>query len=119
MIFSLNLTTKEVKHRFPEKSGEGNEDDSYRGYALDIGHFDNDKYEGKNVIIIIIEMHMCAYKYYFKLFFFCLFIDVVVSAPRGSSCKGFVEIFNSTFNLLHIIYGYQVRYKNSFILLMS
>ena len=46
MIFSLNLTTKEIKNRYPEKSGEGNEDDSYRGYSLDIGRFDNDSFEG-------------------------------------------------------------------------
>jgi integrin alpha 8 len=46
MIFSLNLTTKEIKNRYPEKSGEGNEDDSYRGYSLDIGQFDNDSFEG-------------------------------------------------------------------------
>lgn len=46
MIFSINLFNKDIKNRFPDKSGEGNQDDSYRGYALDTGHFDNDVYEG-------------------------------------------------------------------------
>jgi hypothetical protein len=79
MIFSINLFNKDVKNRFPDKSGEGNQDDSYRGYSLDTGHFDNDIYE-----------------------------DIVVSAPRGNNCKGSVEIFSSNLKLLHVIYGYQI-----------
>lgn len=79
MIFSINLFNKDIKNRYPDKSGEGNQDDSYRGYSIDIGHFDNDIYE-----------------------------DIVVSAPRGNNCKGLVEIFSSNLKILHIIYGYQI-----------
>jgi len=50
---------QDVQHRFPDKSAESRFDDSYRGYALDTGHFDNDIYE-----------------------------DVIVSAPRGADLKG-------------------------------
>ena len=50
MIFSINLFNKDIKNRYPDKSGEGNQDDSYRGYSIDIGHFDNDIYEGMNII---------------------------------------------------------------------
>jgi hypothetical protein len=46
MIFSINLLNKEIKHRYPEKSGEGSSDDSYRGYSVDVGHFDDDVFEG-------------------------------------------------------------------------
>lgn len=79
MIFSVNLYNKDIRNRYPDKSGEGNNDDSYRGYAIDIAHFDNDIYE-----------------------------DVVVSSPRGNNCKGYVEIFSSSFKLLHMLHGNQV-----------
>ena len=46
MVFSINLYNKDIKYRYPEKSGEGNSDDSYRGYSLDTGHFDDDIFEG-------------------------------------------------------------------------
>ncbi|CAF0823367.1 unnamed protein product [Brachionus calyciflorus] len=79
MVFSINLYNKDIRHKYPMRSGEGNNDDSYRGYAIDIGHFDNDIYE-----------------------------DVVVSSPRGNNCKGYVEIFSSNFKLLHTIHGKQI-----------
>jgi hypothetical protein len=46
MVSSINLFNKDIKHRFPERSGEGSTDDSYRGYAIDVGHFDDDIFEG-------------------------------------------------------------------------
>lgn len=79
MIFSINLTNKEIRNKYPERSGEGSEDDSYRGYAVDIGYFDNDSLE-----------------------------DTVVSAPRGSYCRGFVEILNANFELLYLLHGDQI-----------
>ena len=79
MIFSIDLNNKDIKHRYPEKSGQGNEDDSYRGYSIAVGHFDDDDIE-----------------------------DIVVSAPRGNNCKGSIEIFSSKFKLLHTIHGYQI-----------
>ena len=54
MIFSIDLDNKDIRHKYPEKSGQGNEDDSYRGYSLGIGLFDDDNVE-----------------------------DLVVGAPRG------------------------------------
>jgi hypothetical protein len=44
----MNLNNKEIRGKYPEKSGEGNKDDSYRGYSIDLGHFDNDHTEGKH-----------------------------------------------------------------------
>ena len=52
MVFSLNLTNKEIKSKYPDKSGEGTEDDSYRGYAVDMGFFDNDSFEGSHFKLI-------------------------------------------------------------------
>ncbi|RNA01315.1 Integrin alpha pat [Brachionus plicatilis] len=69
----------EIRHKYPSRSGEGKNDDSYRGYALDIAHFDNDIYE-----------------------------DMVVSSPRANNCKGYIEIFSSNFRLLHKIDGDQI-----------
>lgn len=46
MIFSINLQNKDIRNRYPEKSGEGSNDDSYRGYSIDTGHFDDDSFEG-------------------------------------------------------------------------
>ena len=79
MVFSISIYNKEIRHKYPSRSGQGKNDDSYRGYALDIGHFDNDIYE-----------------------------DIVVSSPRANNCKGYVEIFSSDFRLLHKIEGEQV-----------
>jgi hypothetical protein len=79
MIYGINLNNKDIKNRYPDRSGEGNNDDSYKGYAIDLGHFDDDFHE-----------------------------DFVVSSPRGNNCKGYIEIFSSNFRLLHIIHGYQV-----------
>ena len=79
MIFSINLLNKDIKNKYPERSGEGNNDDSYRGYSIDVAHFDNDIYE-----------------------------DLIVSSPRGFNCKGYIEIFSSSFKLLHAIQGQQV-----------
>ena len=59
MVFSINLFNKEIRHRYPARSGEGKHDDSYRGYAIDTGHFDNDVFE-----------------------------DILISAPRGHGLKG-------------------------------
>lgn len=44
---------KDIKHRYPEKSGEGSSDDSYRGYSVDVGHFNDDVFEGicKNLFL--------------------------------------------------------------------
>jgi hypothetical protein len=50
ILFSMSLYNKEIKHKYPDKSGEGNQDDSYRGYAIDVGHFDNDVFEGTNYL---------------------------------------------------------------------
>lgn len=79
MVFSINMYNKEIRHRFPSRSGEGKHDDSYRGYAIDTGHFDNDIFE-----------------------------DILVSAPRAHHLKGQVEIFSHHFRLLHTFYGEQI-----------
>ncbi len=46
MVFALNLTNKDIKHKYPDKSGEGRDDNTYRGYAVDVGFFDGDAIEG-------------------------------------------------------------------------
>lgn len=38
-----------------------------------------------------------------------IYLDVVVSSPRGNGCKGYVEIFSSNLRLLTTLYGTQVR----------
>ena len=48
-VFAANMNTKEMRARYPERSGEGSRDDSYRGYSIDTAHFDNDIYEGIQV----------------------------------------------------------------------
>lgn len=50
MVSSINLFNKDIKHRYPEKSGEGSHDDSYRGYATDVGYFDDDIFEGSHFL---------------------------------------------------------------------
>jgi len=80
MIFSINMHNKKITHKFPEKSAsEGNYDDSYRGYSIDVAHFDTDIYE-----------------------------DSIVSSPRANNCRGHVEVFNANFELLHVLHGDQV-----------
>ena len=86
----MNLNNKEIRGKYPEKSGEGNKDDSYRGYSIDLGHFDTDNTE-----------------------------DIVVSSPRGNNCKGYVEIFSSSLKLLHTIHGNQVNLKSMIILFLT
>ena len=101
MVFSINLYNKDIKYRYPEKSGEGNNDDSYRGYSLDTGHFDDDIFEG------IINFCFFSTQQTDILIIF-VFKDIVVSAPRGLNCKGNVEIFSSSFKLLYTFQGEQV-----------
>jgi integrin alpha 8 len=79
MMFSVNLNNKHVKSKYPERSGQGKFDDSYRGYALDLGYFDSDSYQ-----------------------------DIIVSSPRANDCRGVVEIFSSSLQLLYTFNGYQV-----------
>ena len=80
MIFSINTFNKQIRHKFPEKSvADGNYDDSYRGYSLDVAHFDDDIYE-----------------------------DLIVSSPRANNCRGHIEIFDANFGLLHVLHGDQV-----------
>ena len=79
MIFSISQLNKQIKHKYPEKSAEGNFDDSYRGYSIDLANFDNDVYE-----------------------------DLIVSSPRANNCKGYIEIFDASFELLHVLHGDQI-----------
>ena len=62
MLFSINLLNKEIKSRYPEKIGDGSLVDSYRGYSIDIGYFDQDTYEGsltgKDNIKIKLKYHL-------------------------------------------------------------
>jgi hypothetical protein len=57
MVFSINLYNKDIRYRFPDKSGEGNFVDSYRGYSLDTGHFDDDTFEGKYAFFITFSIN--------------------------------------------------------------
>ena len=49
MVFSIDSSNKEIKNKYPVKSEDGNSDDSYRGYSMDIGYFDNDSIEGTHI----------------------------------------------------------------------
>jgi hypothetical protein len=113
MIFSVNLTNKDIKHKYPEKSGEGRDDNIYRGYAVDVGFFDGDSVEGKYQDI------QDQQKYTQHLTYVNLRVDVVVSAPRASNYNGYVEIFSSNFKLLHVIHGYQVTTRWEYFLFSS
>ena len=75
MVFSIDSSNKEIKNKYPVKSEDGNNDDSYRGYSMDIGYFDNDSYEGAHI---------------FSLFIY-LFFDIRSSTNGGSDsffCRG-------------------------------
>ena len=56
MVFSIDSSNKEIKNKYPVKSEDGNNDDSYRGYSMDIGYFDNDSYEGAHIFSLFIYL---------------------------------------------------------------
>lgn len=61
----MNLNNKEIRGKYPEKSGEGNKDDSYRGYSIDLGHFDGDFNEGKLSLIYLLNKFIILINYFY------------------------------------------------------